>query len=395
MATGETDASSTTPEQREPEETTATGSSMQSCSEPWTKGGLVRKQPSSDSELSAPMGGSLEGWERSQRLQDERGGTHGKRRGSLFYSPSSPMSSDDESEIEDEDLKVELQRLREKHIQEVVSLQAQQNRELQDLYERLQSIKDSRSESSEVSLQLSSPRRPKSFKSKLRSRPQSLSHADNGIVAAECCCATTAASVIDYQLSIQAHLLHQSCSQAEPSQDPLCIVSSTTSCQQATASKKGMFTDDLHKLVDDWTKEKVGNSLIKPSLNQIKQNKHRLDADSWSKVYETTSSTVGYTSTWISSLSQIHGTVPAALPQGLPLSPFPGTLTSYGVPHVCQYNTMAGTAYPVQWVGISGTAQQSVVVPTQPLGPFQPGMSMPAFPASPVQNPAPIPPGPK
>ncbi|KAL8164305.1 UNVERIFIED_CONTAM: hypothetical protein K2H54_048724 [Gekko kuhli] len=333
-ATGETDASSTTPEQREPEETTATGSSMQSCSEPWTKGGLVRKQPSSDSELSAPMGGSLEGWERSQRLQDERGGTHGKRRGSLFYSPSSPMSSDDESEIEDEDLKVELQRLREKHIQEVVSLQAQQNRELQDLYERLQSIKDSRSESSEVSLQLSSPRRPKSFKSKLRSRPQSLSHADNGIVAAECCCATTAASVIDYQLSIQAHLLHQSCSQAEPSQepetsrhtgtrtaaslccsdlakaerghfvplrvfprqisvkttpfssDPLCIVSSTASCQQATASKKGMFTDDLHKLVDDWTKEKVGNSLIKPSLNQIKQNKHRLDADSWSKVYE-------------------------------------------------------------------------------------------------------------
>ncbi|XP_053151633.1 serine/threonine-protein kinase WNK3 isoform X2 [Hemicordylus capensis] len=394
-AMGETDASSTPPEQRELEETSATASSMQSGSEPWAKSSVVRKQPSSDSELSAPMGGSLEGWERSQQPQEEQGGTHTKRRSSLFYSPSSPMSSDDESEIEDEDLKVELQRLREKHIQEVVSLQAQQNRELQELYERLRSIKDSRSESSEVSLQLSSPRRPKSFKSKLRSRPQSLSHADNGIVAAECCCATTAASVIDYQLSIQAHLLHQSCSQAESNQDQLCIVS-TTSCQQSPASKKGMFTDDLHKLVDDWTKEKVGNSLIKPSLNQIKQNKHRLDTDSWSKVYETTTtSTVGYTSTWISSLSQIHGTVPAALPQGLPLSPFSGTLTPYGVPHVCQYNTMAGTAYPVQWVGVSGTAQQSVVVPTQPVGPFQPGISMPAFPASPVQNPSPIPPGPK
>lgn len=70
------------------------------------------------------------------------------------------------------------------------------------------------------------------------------------------------------------------------SPDPLCILSSASPSQQATASKKGMFTDDLHKLVDDWTKEKVGNSLIKPSLNQIKQNKHRLDADSWSKVYE-------------------------------------------------------------------------------------------------------------
>lgn len=70
-----------------------------------------------------------------------------------------------------------------RHIQEVVNLQAQQNKELQDLYDRLRSIKDSRSESSEVALQLSSPRRPKSFKSKLRSRPQSHSHADNGIVA--------------------------------------------------------------------------------------------------------------------------------------------------------------------------------------------------------------------
>ncbi|XP_077777770.1 serine/threonine-protein kinase WNK3 isoform X6 [Podarcis muralis] len=394
-AMGETDASPTTPEQRDLEEKSAIASRMQSFSEPWPKGSFVWKQPSSDSELSAPMGGSLEGWERSQQSQDERDGTHVKRRSSLFYSPSSPMSSDDESEIEDEDLKVELQRLREKHIQEVVNLQAQQNRELQELYERLRSIKDSRSESSDISLQLSSPRRPKSFKSKLRSRPQSLSHVDNGIVAPECCCATTAASVIDYQLSIQAHLLHQSCSQAETSQDQLCIVSSTASCQQTTSSKKGMFTDDLHKLVDDWTKEKVGNSLIKPSLNQIKQNKHRLDSDSWSKVYETTTSTVGYTSTWISSLSQIRGTVPAALPQGLPLSPFTGTLSPYGVPHVCQYNTMTGTTYPVQWVGISGTAQQSVVVPAQPVGPFQPGISMPAFPASPVQNPAPIPPSPK
>ncbi|XP_042303576.1 serine/threonine-protein kinase WNK3 [Sceloporus undulatus] len=392
---GETDASSTTPEQRELEETSATASSIQSSSEPWSKGGFVRKQPSSDSELSAPMGCNLEGWERSRQTHEGRSSTHTKRRSSLFYSPSSPMSSDDESEIEDEDLKVELQRLREKHIQEVVNLQAQQNRELQELYERLRAIKDSRSESSEVSLPLSSPRRPKSFKSKLRSRPQSLSHVDNGLVAAECCCATTAASVIDYQLSIQAHLLHQSCSQAETSQDQLCIVSSTASCQQTTASKKGMFTDDLHKLVDDWAKEKVGNSLIKPSLNQIKQNKHRLDTDSWSKVYETTTSTVGYTSTWISSLSQIRGTIPAALPQGLPLSPFSGTLSPYGVPHVCQYNTMTGTAYPVQWMGISGTTPQPVVVPAQPVGPFQPGISMPAFPASPVQNPAPIPPGPK
>ncbi|XP_038604207.1 serine/threonine-protein kinase WNK3 [Tachyglossus aculeatus] len=394
----ETDTSSVTPE-KELEETSTTESVTRLAEEPWPaegKGASVRKQPSSDSELSAPLGDCDESVENAVQEQEQGISPHEdagyvQAQSSLFYSPSSPMSSDDESEIEDEDLKVELQRLREKHIKEVMNLQAQQNKELHDLYERLRSVKDGKMESSELSLQPASPRRPRSFKNKLRSRPQSLSHVDNGLVATECCCTTTAASVIDYQLSIQAHLLHQSCTQEESSQDPLCIMSNAASCQQSPASKKGMFTDDLHKLVDDWTKETVGNSLIKPSLNQLKQNQQKLETDNWNKVSESTSSTVGYTSTWISSLSQIRGTVPAALPQGLPLPSFPGALSSYGVPHACQYNAMGGTGYPVQWVGISGTAQQSVVIPAQPVGSFQPGMNIQAFPAAPVQNPTPGP----
>lgn len=68
--------------------------------------------------------------------------------------------------------------------------------------------------------------------------------------------------------------------------DPLCVESNVASCQQSPASKKGMFTDDLHKLVDDWTKETVGNSLIKPSLNQLKQSQHKLETENWNKVYE-------------------------------------------------------------------------------------------------------------
>ncbi|XP_028922820.1 serine/threonine-protein kinase WNK3 isoform X4 [Ornithorhynchus anatinus] len=394
----ETDTSSVTPE-KELEETSTTGSVMQLAEEPWPTDGKetsIRKQPSSDSESSAPLADCDESMENVVQEQEQGMSPHEdagyvQAQSSLFYSPSSPMSSDDESEIEDEDLKVELQRLREKHIKEVMNLQAQQNKELHELYERLRSVKDGKMESSELSLQPASPRRPRSFKNKLRSRPQSLSHVDNGLVATECCCTTTAASVIDYQLSIQAHLLHQSCTQEEASQDPLCIVSNAASCQQSPASKKGMFTDDLHKLVDDWTKETVGNSLIKPSLNQLKQNQQKLETDNWNKVSESTSSTVGYTSTWISSLSQIRGTVPAALPQGLPLPSFPGALSSYGVPHACQYNAMGGTGYPVQWVGISGTAQQSVVIPAQPVGSFQPGMNIQAFPAAPVQNPTPGP----
>ncbi|XP_073920209.1 serine/threonine-protein kinase WNK3 isoform X4 [Castor canadensis] len=350
-------------------ETSAMGNRMQSGSELLHIEREVltaRKQPHSNSEFSATLCRNEKtvaktGSESDQCLPLHEEQAYAQTQSSLFYSPSSPMSSDDESEIEDEDLKVELQRLREKHIQEVVNLQTQQNKELQELYERLRSIKDSKTQSSEIPLPPASPRRPRSFKSKLRSRPQSLTHTDSSIVA----------------------------------KDPVCVESNTASCQQSPASKKGMFTDDLHKLVDDWTKETVGNFPSKPSLNQLKQSQQKLETENWNKVYENTPSTMGYTSTWISSLSQIRGAVPTSLPQGLPIPSFPGSLSSYGMPHVCQYNAVGGTGYPLQWVGISGTTQQSVVIPTQSGGPFQPGMSLQAFQAPPAQNPATIPPGPK
>ncbi|XP_046949595.1 serine/threonine-protein kinase WNK3 [Lynx rufus] len=364
----ETDVSLMTPE-KELEENSAMGSSMHSGLELLLKERetfTAGKHPSSVSEFSATLAGRGRSVAKTAPVSDQclplrEEKAFAQTQSSLFYSPSSPMSSDDDSEIEDEDLKVELQRLREKHIQEVVNLQTQQNKELQELYERLRAIKDSKIQSSEAPLPPSSPRRPRSFKSKLRSRPQSWTHVDNVAVAT----------------------------------DPLCVESNVASCQQSPASKKGMFTDDLHKLVDDWTKETVGNSLIKPSLNQLKQSQHKLETENWNKVYENTPSTMGYTSTWISSLSQIRGAVPTSLPQGLSLPSFPGTLSSYGMPHVCQYNAVGGPGYPVQWVGISGTPQQSVVIPTQSGGPFQPGMNLQAFPASSVQNPSAIPPGPK
>ncbi|XP_051683093.1 serine/threonine-protein kinase WNK3 isoform X2 [Oryctolagus cuniculus] len=364
----ETDVSSVTPE-KELEETSATGSSMQSGSRLLLKEREVLpagKQPSSDSEFSTTLSGSgismaKNGPESDQYLPHHEGQDYDQTESSLFYSPSSPMSSDDESEVEDEDLKVELEKLREKHIQEVVNLQTQQNKELQELYERLRSFRDSKTESSEIPLPPASPRRPRSLKSKLRSRPQSLTHVDSGVVAT----------------------------------DPPCVESNTVTCQQSPASKKGMFTDDLHKLVDDWTKETVGSSLTKPSLNQLKQSQQKLETENWNRVYENTPSTMGYTSTWISSLSQIRGAVPTSLPQGLSLPSFAGPLSSYGMPHVCQYNAVGGTGYPIQWVGISGAPQQSVVIPTQSGGPFPPGMNLQPFTTSAVQNPAAIPPGPK
>ncbi|XP_041503342.1 serine/threonine-protein kinase WNK3 [Microtus oregoni] len=361
----ETSVSSVTTE-KNLEETSTTGISVHSGSELLDKETEELTPGKQPYEFSAPLAGNgksvaKSGSKSDQYLPLSKEQAYVQTQSSLFYSPSSPMSSDDESEIEDEDLKVELQRLREKHIQEVVNLQTQQNKELQELYQRLRATKDSKVQSSEIPSSPASPRRPRSFKSKLRSRPQSLTHSDNVIVV----------------------------------KDALCVESNTASRQQSSASKKGMFTDDLHKLVDDWTKETVGNFPSKPSLNQLKQSQQKLETENWNKVYENTPSTMGYTSTWISSLSQIRGAVPTSLPQGLPLPSFPRPLSSYGMPHVCQYNAVGATGYPVQWVGISGTAQQSVVVPAQSGGLFQPGMNLQAFPASPMQNPASIPPGPK
>ncbi|XP_023395107.2 serine/threonine-protein kinase WNK3-like [Loxodonta africana] len=114
----ETGISFMTPE-KELEETLAAGSTMQPESELLHKEREtlpIRKQPNSDSELSAPLAGNENSVAKtvpeSDQCHEEQACV--QTQNSLFYSPSSPMSSDDESEIEDEDLKVELQRLREK-----------------------------------------------------------------------------------------------------------------------------------------------------------------------------------------------------------------------------------------------------------------------------------------
>ncbi|KPP67515.1 serine/threonine-protein kinase WNK3-like [Scleropages formosus] len=103
---------------------------------------------------------------------------------SSSYYPSDPGSSggddedddEDESELEDENLRRELHTLREKHIREVVSLQTQQNQELQELYKQLRSLKEQRLFLSCTSIPPSappvfSPHRIRPPKTKLRPRP--------------------------------------------------------------------------------------------------------------------------------------------------------------------------------------------------------------------------------
>lgn len=56
--------------------------------------------------------------------------------------------------------------------------------------------------------------------------------------------------------------------------------------EQAAGGRTGTFTDDLHKLVDDWAREAAGTSLPRPSLNQLRRGPLRPDTDAWAKAAE-------------------------------------------------------------------------------------------------------------
>ncbi|XP_041801172.1 serine/threonine-protein kinase WNK2-like isoform X2 [Chelmon rostratus] len=67
---------------------------------------------------------------------------------------------------------------------------------------------------------------------------------------------------------------------ATPSPSPQPITRLAQVQTNNSNNKRGTFTDDLHKLVDDWTKETVAAaSQPRPSLNQIKQQRRQQDLE--------------------------------------------------------------------------------------------------------------------
>ncbi|XP_057176217.1 serine/threonine-protein kinase WNK1 isoform X2 [Triplophysa rosa] len=236
---------------------------------------------------SSPVSPDLE---RERRKQKAKDGVKEERRTTALSHPPrshahSPLGSSDESEVEDEDLRRELHKLREKHIKEVVSLQAQQNKELQELYRQLHTLKDHRQSLSlprtpplsNASLAIS-PRRPRPTKVKLRPRPHS--HMDN--------------NGITHQGSLQQSSsysggehsrLHSYCKPEKNAS--LTTKRDQSPSAQGSANRTSTFTDDLHKLVDEWSKETVFPVQPKPSLNQIKQIQQVQELGGWGQPAET------------------------------------------------------------------------------------------------------------
>ncbi|XP_014725480.1 PREDICTED: serine/threonine-protein kinase WNK1 isoform X3 [Sturnus vulgaris] len=210
---------------------------------------------------------------------------------------SSYMSSDNESDIEDEDLKLELRRLREKHLKEIQELQSRQKQEIESLYMKLGKAPPA------VIIPPAAPlsgrrRRPTKGKSSKSSRSSSQGHKSpqlSGNLSAQ-----SAPSVLPPQQTLhppgsvpetgQNHLLQPL--KPSPSSENLysaftsdgalsvpslsapgqgtsstntvgAAVNSQAPQTQPTAiasSRKGTFTDDLHKLVDNWARDAMNLS---------------------------------------------------------------------------------------------------------------------------------------
>ncbi|XP_039204498.1 serine/threonine-protein kinase WNK2 isoform X2 [Crotalus tigris] len=344
-----------------------------------------------------------------------------------FHSQSSYVSSDNDSEFEDADMKKELQNLREKHMKEIAELQSQQKKEIETLYLRL-----GKPLPPNVGFLHSAPpsgRRRRTSKHKLKtgkllnpviqqlktSSTSNISEHKDPLVKGSTRALTDSTEATGLTVSTSAILessvqTQQPCSvKASLSSDicsgvaseggdvrgnsgqgstlkRLCLGKDHSSRSSANSlvaypdplpqttiqvqvqannsnNKKGTFTDDLHKLVDQWTSKTVGAVQAKPSLNQLKQNQKRQDMEPKANPMQTQNETCGVNAarTGMGEKCVVPVTCPlsAALTSGVPPSqpvPMPGTLLTGPVnPYVMPLGQYGGllptTFFGVPWSG--------------------------------------------
>ncbi|XP_041446936.1 serine/threonine-protein kinase WNK2 isoform X9 [Xenopus laevis] len=381
-----------------------------------------------------------------------------------FHSQSSYMSSDNDSEFEDADMKKELQSLREKHMKEITELQVQQKKEIESLYLRL-----GKPLPPNVGFLHAAPpsgRRRRISKHKLKTgkllnplvqqlknstnSPSRISPECNGSPVkdpakphADCAAGTSPSHAVQTQqpCSVQVTMssdniccgvirdgvdvqssssqgwtvYHQTSERVtyKSSSKPrtrflsgpvslsiwstlkrLCLgkdhssrssTSSLATAPEASAmpplnaqpiqpqannsnnNKKGTFTDDLHKLVDEWACKTVGVAQFKPSLNQLKQYQQRQDLELKSVPNDLCDMNRAMPE------SRKRYSIPMAAPPSVPLAP----LLSSSVPGAVQPGTFvmpfcpyAAPLYGMSWAGAAehGTAGNQINAQLAPIG---------------------------
>ncbi|XP_038004817.1 serine/threonine-protein kinase WNK2 isoform X8 [Motacilla alba alba] len=417
-----------------------------------------------------------------------------------FHSQSSYMSSDNDSEFEDADMKKELQNLREKHMKEIAELQTQQKNEIEALYIRLgkplppnlgflhsappsgrrrrtsknklkagkllnplvQQLRSGTSSTSNLSDSKDSPHKESSNSQlgfpEATAMPPGAAPAFGKAVQTQQPCSVKASlsSDICSGLGLDAAdanagsgqgwtVFHQTSERVtyKSSSKPrtrflsgpvslsiwstlkrLCLgkdhssrssTNSLVTCPEPlpqstlqvqannSNNKKGTFTDDLHKLVDQWTSKTVGAAQTKPSLNQLKQNQKRQDMEPKANPMQTQNETCGVSSVRTGRGSKCPVPVACPMPTGLapaaaPSLPVPvpgpalaGAVTPYVMP-LCQYRAVfPSPVYGVPWPGPvaqPGLVRGPGIVHFSPLGRtclrmYQVPLQRPARPASP------------
>ncbi|KAG8556924.1 hypothetical protein GDO81_018253 [Engystomops pustulosus] len=343
-----------------------------------------------------------------------KGGTNDfmKKAAAFLHRKSSYMSSDNDSEFEDADMKKELQNLREKHMKEISELQVQQRKEIEALYIRLGKplppnvaflhaappsgrrrrisknklktgkllnplVQQLKSGASDITTDCNGSPSKDPLKShldpKTRLAGSSLTASPGRAVQTQQPCSvkvTVSSDNICSGVVRDGVDLHGSSGQGSstsslavgPEQSSAPPVSAPQIQAQSNNSnnKKGTFTEDLHKLVDEWASKTVGAAQFKPSLNQLKQHQQRLDLehkptpsneDSSSASQSLSETTTKYKTplTCPAPMGLMSSSIPAAL-SGASQS---GILPPYMMPF-CQYaGVFPAPVYGVQWAGAS------------------------------------------
>ncbi|XP_031757151.1 serine/threonine-protein kinase WNK2 isoform X5 [Xenopus tropicalis] len=384
-----------------------------------------------------------------------------------FHSQSSYMSSDNDSEFEDADMKKELQSLREKHMKEITELQSQQKKEIEALYLRL-----GKPLPPNVGFLHAAPpsgRRRRISKNKLKTgkllnplvqqlknsttSPSRISPECNGSPAkdpakslADCTAGTSPSRAVQTQqpcsvkvtmssdnicsgvtrdgVDVQSNssqgwtVYHQTSERVtyKSSSKPrtrflsgpvslsiwstlkrLCLgkdhssrssTSSLATAPEASAlpplnaqiqpqannsnnNKKGTFTDDLHKLVDEWACKTVGVAQFKPSLNQLKQYQQRQDLEPKSVPSDLCDMSRAVPE------PRKRYSIPMAAPPAVPLAPLLSAAVPATVPGAVQPGTFvmpfcpyAAPMYGMPWAGAAelGTAGNQIMAQVAPIG---------------------------
>ncbi|XP_055506118.1 serine/threonine-protein kinase WNK1-like isoform X8 [Leucoraja erinacea] len=329
---------------------------------------------------------------------------------------SSYMSSDNDSEIEDEDMRKELHRLRDKHLKEIQELQSRQKQEIEELYIKLgkappaviippaaplsgrrrrptkgKSSKSSRSSSQgHKSPSLSGPLTaqntsmlsatqmlmpPQSSHEFISGQGQLLkpspssenlysAYTSEGVISGQSVSGPGPGSAAFHCASEQVtfklggrrtRFLRKMVKKVCPC-NQLCRTTSTNAVsgvgqmpqQPAMTSRKGTFTDDLHKLVDNWARDAMNLSQNKRGIKQQGQ-----PGQHYSETMPRKYSAPGQLC--VSMANSVGGPPISASSVGS-LGPFSKTpLCQYGYP---------GAPYGAQWTGAPPQQQPGIIAPT-------------------------------